>query len=250
MTNLRVRISGQNFRSGYARGHHSFGDRHFLRHAIDVHPQKSQLPHFPFHINDFQPLRARHPLCARANPLQTHVEPPPPWPVSSAPQPASTKKWACAHSSVRPLQSEFRVYSRSTAKARHQPAVGDRSFCFELSDEPINVAKYPHFAIRPSLNLNTAAPGKRPNRALGKDKTPRSTTPGRLKYDAAKNRRVIAVAVSPQEAEPPPFFQALAEWQCRARPSLPETTCRARPPLPPSPPCAREQTGWRGACRD
>src|SRR5260370_15838774 len=92
--------------------------------------------------------------------------------------------------------------------------------------------------------------GKRPNRALGKNKTPRSTTPGRLKYDAAKNRRVIAVAVSPQEAEPPPFFQALAEWQCRARPSLPETTCRARPPLPPSPPCAREQTGWRGACRD
>src|SRR6266851_7680630 len=120
MTNLRVRISGQNFRSGYARGHHSFGDR--------------------------------------ANPLQIHVETPRPWPVSSAPQPASTKKWACAHSSVRPLQSEFRVYSHSTAKARHQPAVGDRSFCFELSDEPINVAKYPHFAIRPSLNLNTAAP--------------------------------------------------------------------------------------------
>jgi hypothetical protein len=49
------------------------------------------------------------------------VETPRPWPVSSAPQPASTKKWACAHSSVRPLQSEIRVYSRATAKARYRP---------------------------------------------------------------------------------------------------------------------------------
>src|SRR5712672_3364106 len=90
-----------------------------LRHAIDVHPQKPLLPHLPFHINDFQPFRARHPLGRRTDPFQIHVKTPRALPVSTAPQPASTKKWACAHSSVRPLQSEFRVYSRATAKARH-----------------------------------------------------------------------------------------------------------------------------------
>src|ERR1700687_631006 len=91
-----------------------------LRYAIDINPQKSLRPHLPFHVTDFRPFRARPPRGGRANPLQIHVETPRPWPVSSAPQPASTKKWACAHSSVRPLQSEFRVYSRATAKARHR----------------------------------------------------------------------------------------------------------------------------------
>jgi len=34
------------------------------------------------------------------------------------PQPADTKKWACAHSIVRPVTSEIKVYARDTAKAR------------------------------------------------------------------------------------------------------------------------------------
>ncbi len=68
--------------------------------------------------------------------------------------------------------------------------------------------------------------GKRPNRVLGKNKTPRSTTPGRLKYDAAKNGRVIAVAVSQQEAEPPAFAQAWPESQRLARHSSPDTPGR------------------------
>src|SRR5258708_19723093 len=60
--------------------------------------------------------------------------------------------------------------------------------------------------------------GKRPNRVLGKNKTPRSTTPGRLKYDAAKSRRVIAVAVLQQEAEPPVFAQVWLDTQRLGRP--------------------------------
>src|SRR5260221_14270640 len=119
MTNLRVWVAGQNLRSTSFRGHQTIRRSHFLRQAVDVHPQKPLLPYFPFHTNNFKPLRARHPPGGRANLPQIHVETPRAWPVSSAPQPASTKKRACAHSSVRPLQSEIRVYSRATAKARH-----------------------------------------------------------------------------------------------------------------------------------
>src|SRR5258708_27949068 len=124
MTDLWIRIAGQNLRSIYFRGHQLVRRRHFLRQAVDVHSQKSLLPYFPFHINAFKPRRARHPLGGRANLLQIHVETPLAWPVSSAPQPASTKKRACAHSSVRPLQSEIRVYSRATAKARQAARSG------------------------------------------------------------------------------------------------------------------------------
>src|SRR5260370_20999917 len=74
--------------------------------------------------------------------------------------------------------------------------------------------------------------GKRPNRALGKNKTPLSTTPGRLKYDAAKNRRVIAVAVSQQEAEPPAFAQAWPEAQRLGRHPSPDTPGRTSAPFP------------------
>src|SRR6266404_2114734 len=131
MTDLRVRFASRNVRAFRPRRNYSLGRRVrlrwlSLRYAVDIYPQEPLLPHFPFHINDFKPHRARHPLGGRANPLQIHVEPPRPKPVSSAPQPASTKKWACAHSSVRPLQSEFTVYSPATAKARHPHGQNDK----------------------------------------------------------------------------------------------------------------------------
>src|SRR5260370_6926568 len=90
MTDLWIRIAGQNLRSSYFRGHQTVRRRHFLRQAVDVHSQKSLLPYFPFHINDFKPPRARHPPAGRANLLQIPVETPPACPLPTPPQPPST----------------------------------------------------------------------------------------------------------------------------------------------------------------
>src|SRR5271156_1468793 len=92
---------------------------HRLRHPVDIHPQKPFPSHLPFDVNDFQPFRTCYPSGGFPNFLANQAETPRPSPIRHALQPAATKKWACAHSPCDPLQSENRVYSRSTAKARY-----------------------------------------------------------------------------------------------------------------------------------
>src|SRR5579863_979446 len=91
------------------------------RKAVDVHPQEALFADFPFDINDFQPFRAGNSLGGFANFFQLQAETPRPKavrrPLTSPTGP--TKKWACAHPSCDPLQSEMRVYAPDNTKARH-----------------------------------------------------------------------------------------------------------------------------------
>ena len=75
---------------------------------VDVHPQKALLTDLPFDIHDFQALRTCYPFGGFADLIQIHAKTPRPKPVTSSFPPAATKKWACAHSMVRPV-SERRV---------------------------------------------------------------------------------------------------------------------------------------------
>src|SRR5436190_16569169 len=120
ITRTRVRLDNLAVTTGIGRP-----SGRLYRHPVDVHPQKPLLADLPFDIDNFQALRTSHPLGSCADFLQIHADTPRPRPVSVALRPAPTKKWACAHSVVRPLQSERRVYSRNTAKSRYgtQPTV-------------------------------------------------------------------------------------------------------------------------------
>ncbi len=91
----------------------------WLWNAVDIDPQKALPADFPFDVNNLQAFRARHPLGGFPNFLENHAGTPRPSTNRRALQPAATKKWACAHSPCDPLQSEDRVYSGDTAKARY-----------------------------------------------------------------------------------------------------------------------------------
>src|SRR6266851_6089679 len=117
VTNLGVGIA--DVRARNVGGHRAVGGRDSLRHAVDIDAQKPLLAYLPLDVNDIQPLRARHPLGGCANFLQIHAKTPRARPVSSALQPAATKKWLAPTHPCDPLQSESRVYSGTTAKASY-----------------------------------------------------------------------------------------------------------------------------------
>src|SRR5262249_27674069 len=88
------------------------------RNPVDIHPKEALFADLPLDVNDFQPLRTSNPLGSVANFFQLQAETPRPMPVDRPRKPADTKKRACAHSIVRPVTSEIKVYARDTAKAR------------------------------------------------------------------------------------------------------------------------------------
>src|SRR5208337_3744401 len=65
--------------------------------------QEALLTDLPFDIHDFQALRTCYSFGGLADLFQIHAKTPRPKPVLSSFPPAATKKWACAHSMVRPV---------------------------------------------------------------------------------------------------------------------------------------------------
>src|SRR5262249_2386734 len=87
-------------------------------HTVDVHPEKPLLADLPFDIHDFQAFGTRHTFRGVADFFQIHLKTPRPKPVESSAPPAATKKWACAHSMVRPDSERSSSIFRETGKCK------------------------------------------------------------------------------------------------------------------------------------